>query len=295
MGRVRLILISLTALVIALGAAFVARGFATPRPAQTVIVQAPGPAPRPTVNVLTAKRDLQVGDRLDASNIGWRPWPADGLSPTLVTDGAAASTAPADLKGKASAAAGQAADAAKTLVGADAGRISTWFGAVVREGVVTGEPVTERKVVRAGASGVLAVTLQPGMRAMSLPLTAESGAGGFIQPGDHVDVVQIQKSPNGVQAATVMRNVRVLAIDQSTRADTKAPAQPGTQATIELSPTQAEDMILARAQGELTLVLRSYADAAGSAATGEITRTASEAPVVRVFRSGQESQVKVTR
>ena len=295
MGRVRLILISLTALVIALGAAFVARGFATPRGPKTVIVQA-APPPKPTVEVLTAKRDLQVGDRLDASNIGWQSWPADGLSPAYVTDGAAAASAPTDMKGKALAAAGGAAGLAKSAMGAgDPGRMGAYFGAVVRESIGAGEPVTDKKVVRAGASGVLAVTLQPGMRAMSLPMTADSGVGGFVLPGDHVDVVQIQKTPTGVQAATVMRNVRVLAIDQSTKADTKADAKVGTQATIELSPTQAEDMVLARAQGDLTLVLRSYADAAGATSTGEIRRTALEPPVVRVFRSGQESEVKVAR
>ena len=295
MGRVRLILISLTALVIALGAAFVARGFATPRQPKTVIVEA-GPPPKPTVNVLTAKHDLQVGDRLDASNIGWRAWPADGLSPAYVTDGSAAASAPVDMKGKALAAAGGAAGFAKSAIGAsDPGRMGAWFGAVVRESVGAGEPITDKKTVRAGASGVLAVTLQPGMRAMSLPLSAESGAGGFILPGDHVDVVQIQKTPTGVQAATVMRNVRVLAIDQSTRADAKATTQVGTQATVELSPIQAEDMVLARAQGELTLVLRSYADAAGATSTGQIRRTALETPVVRVFRSGQETEVKVAR
>lgn len=295
MGRVRLVLISLTALVIALGAAFVARGFATPRQPKTVVVQA-APAPKPTVNVLTAKHDLQVGDRLDASAIAWQAWPADGVSPAFVTDGAAAASAPVDMQGKAMAAAGGAAGLAKSAIGAaDPGRMAGWFGAVVRESIGAGEPVTERKVVRAGASGVLAVTLQPGMRAMSLPLSAESGAGGFILPGDHVDVVQIQKTPTGVQAATVMRNVRVLAIDQSTRAEAKAITQLGAQATVELSPIQAEDMVLARAQGELTLVLRSYADAAGATSTGDIRRTALETPVVRVFRSGQETQVKVAR
>lgn len=299
MGRVRLVLISLTALVIALGAAFVARGFATPRPARTVIVQA-APAAKPTVNVLTAKRDLQVGDRLDASSIGWQAWPADGVNPAYVTDGAGPAVQPADLKAQALAAAGGAAEAAKTVVGAsDPGRMSAWYGAVVREPVDAGEPVTSRKVVRAGAGGVMAVTLQPGMRAMSLPVSAESGAGGFILPGDHVDVVQVRKTNGvagtGVEASTVMRNVRVLAIDQTTKADGKSATQVGSQATIELSPAQAQDMVLARAQGELTLVLRSYADAAGGTSTGEISRTALETPVVRVFRSGQESEVKVAR
>ena len=294
MGRVRLILISLVALVVALGAAFVARGIAAPKAPKTVVVEA---APsKPTVQVLTAKRDLTVGERLDASNIEWKSWPEEGLSKAFITDGAGAATAPTETTQKVAAAAGDAAKTAAKVIGAsDPGRMAAWFGAVVREPVSAGEPIVERKVVRAGASGVLAVTLQPGMRAMSVPLSAENSAAGFILPGDHVDVVQIRKGVAGVDAGTVMRNVRVLAIDQNTRADPKEAAKVGSQATLELTPSQAEDMVLARAQGDLTLVLRSYADAAGPPRTGDIERLPGEDPVVRVFRDGVETQVKVAR
>ena len=286
MGRVRLILISLVALVVALGAAFVARGLASPR-APKVVVVAAAPPPRPTVQVLTARRDLVVGDRLDAAMIGWKAWPMEGLSSTLITDGA---PPPSDATGRALA----AAETAKSMMG-DTTRMSAWIGAVVREPIAAGEPITAHKVVRAGAGGVMAVTLQPGMRAMSVPLTADNGAGGFILPGDHVDVVQVRKLAAGADAATVMTNVRVLAIDQNTRSDVKAAAQIGASATVELSPRQAEDLVLARAQGELTLVLRSYADGAGPARTGDVQRLAQEQQVVRVFRNGEETQVKVSR
>ncbi len=295
MGRVRLILISLVALVVALGAAFLARGLAAPPKARPVIVQAAAP-PAPTVKVLVARRELFVGDRLDAESIGWRDWPRDAIADSYITDGAAAVTAPTDAQGKAAAAAGAAATAAARMVGAgDNGPIASWYGAVVREPLAANEPLMARKVVKAGAGGVLAVTLQPGMRAISLPVTKDSGAGGFILPGDHVDIVQIRRGPAGVESSTVMRNVRVLAVGSETRADPKAKTQEAANATVELSPVQAEDMVLARAQGELTLVLRSYADAAGSARTGEIERVQQEQPVVRVFRDGQQTDVKVTR
>ena len=294
MGRVRLILISLAALVVALGAAFVARGIASPRAPKTTVIVAAPPA-HPTVNVLVAKRDLQVGDRLDAAMMHWQPWPAETTNPAFVTDGAAAATA-SEGAAKAMAAAGGAAMAAKAAVTGDVGRMAAYVGAVVRQPIGAGEPITDKKIVRAGVSGVMAVTLQPGMRAMSIPLSAENAAGGFILPGDHVDVVQVQKPQNGsVQAYTVMRNIRVLAIDQASKALSGASTQLGSQATIELSPDQAQDMVLARAQGELTLVLRSYADAAGSASTGEMRRTVAETPTVRVFRTGQETEVKVSR
>ena len=293
MGRVRLILISLVALVVALGAAFVARGLASPKP-KTVIIAA-APTPRPTVRVLVTSRSLAVGDRLDDASLSWQVWPAEGLNAAFITDGGAPAAAPADAKDKVIAAAGDAAGAAKTAItGGGLGRKASFIGAVVREAMVAGEPVVDTKLVRAGAGGVLAVTLQPGMRAMSIPLSAENAAGGFILPGDHVDVVQVRRMPAGVDAATVMRNVRVLAIDQHTRADAKADTQVGSSATLELSPGQSEDMVLARAQGELTLVLRSYADASGDARTGDVNRLPENA-VVKVYRDGQVSEVKVTR
>ena len=98
-----------------------------------------------------------------------------------------------------------------------------------------------------------------------------------------------------MKSFTVMRNVRVMAIDQSNKADPRAMTQQGATATLELSPAQAEDVVLARAQGELTLVLRSYADAAGGTSTGDIQRSPADGSVVRVFRTGDESDVKVVR
>ncbi len=294
MGRVRLILISLVALVVAIGAAFVARGMASPPAPKTVIVEK-GPPPAPVVRVLVARRELAVGDRLDEAAMNWQSWPAAGINPAFVTDGGAPAVALTDAKAKLAAAAGDAASAAKSAIGAGSGRMAAYVGAVVRQPIALNEPITDDKLVRAGAGGVLAVTLQPGMRAMSVPLSTENAAGGFIMPGDHVDVVQVQRAAAGVDARTVMRNVRVLAIDQETRADGKVVAKSGSSATLELSPGQAEDMVLAKAQGDLTLVLRSYADAAGPAHTGEIHRLAEESPVVHVFRDGQATDVKVSR
>ena len=65
--------------------------------------------------------------------------------------------------------------------------MSNLIGAVVREPIASGEPMVERKVVKGGEGGYLAVVLQPGMRAIGVPVSVESGAGGFILPGDRVD------------------------------------------------------------------------------------------------------------
>jgi pilus assembly protein CpaB len=152
----------------------------------------------------------------------------------------------------------------------------------------------------------MAITLNPGMRAMSVPLTAESAAGGFILPGDHVDVVESRQLEGPAQgggkhviASTVMKNVKVLAIDQNLVAP-KGSSVVGATATLELNQQQAEVIVQAKAQGELTLVLRSYADAAGPAMTvaqntGKSDEGVMRASVVRVFKSGAASEVTVSQ
>jgi len=171
-----------------------------------------------------------------------------------------------------------------------------FLGAVVKDTVRKGEPVLPAKVVKAGQSGVMAVRLEPGMRAMAIPLSAESSAGGFVLPGDHVDVVQIRKVGTDVSSQTVMRNVRVLAIDQNTSGGSKG-SNIGATATVEVTPQQAENLVLAKAQGDLTLVLRSYADVGGPTVDGMLKKAEEilANPVVKVYRNATATEVKVAR
>ena len=142
------------------------------------------------------------------------------------------------------------------------------------------------------------------MRAMAIGVSVESAAGGFILPGDRVDVlvtVELQNNGNegGGQtrhaSSVVLQNVKVLAVDQSTRADDDQQAVVGATATLEVSPGDSEALALARAAGELSLVLRSYADTAGP--SGRVAATprarSTEAASVRIFRGGEPEVVSV--
>ena len=299
MGRSRILILAVAA-VSAVALAFIVRGLAAkPAPAAPVVVAA-APAAKPMAKVLVAKHDLTVGARLTPEDMQWQSWPADAVNPAFITDGSVAVPQPAANGAGAQAdalvkAASETADAAReTLLNEVDAPIAALSGSVVKEPIFANEPITDRKLVRSGQSGFMAVVLQPGMRAVAIGVSVESGAGGFILPGDRVDIIQSRSSGNGAGPTTdtVMTNVRVLAIDQATAAAADAKAVVGAVATLELTPSDAEYITLAKAQGDLTLALRSYADAGGPtgrSAKPQVTAAASSG--VRIWRNGQATTV----
>jgi pilus assembly protein CpaB len=301
MGPARVLILAV-ALTSAVGAAIVVRGMAQGQ-AQPAAATADAPVvvERPMTEVLIAKRDLPAGTTLVEADMGWQSWPQESINEAFITK--ATTFAAPEAAGRVAKVAAGAAEAAKNAVSGPAGPMAALIGAVVREPVLAGEPMTQRKVVRAGTAGILAISLEPGLRAMAVPLSAESAAGGFILPGDHVDVVQSRETdaPGALGgkrfiSGTILRNVKVLAIDQTTGSEEAAVV--GATATLQVSSKQAEALVLAKAQGVLTLVLRSYADAGGPAQTVATNDADADADagadstfnsaVVRVYRDGQE-------
>jgi pilus assembly protein CpaB len=292
------------ALAAAIGLALLARSIAAPRAAPVVAAVAAPQAP--VVRVLVARHDLAPGDRLTQADFNWVTWPADGLNPAFITNGAPATPtapqAPGSVKIE-TAAVNAASEKAQDLIGGGAAS-AKMVDAIVRDPMLTGEPIVESKVVHAGAGGVMAVSLDPGMRAMAVPVSAESAAGGFILPGDHVDVVQSRQMDTSGGAkkfasGAVLRNVKVMAVDQNATRGQKSASVVGATATLEVTPAQAELLALSKSQGELTLILRSYADIAGGTSAGSGPRLAEEVnhtpEVVKVFRNGAPSDVAVAR
>jgi pilus assembly protein CpaB len=284
MGAVRIAIIALAALA-AILLAFMVRGMVTPKKPVPVAAAVVAPPPKPMAQVLVAKRDLPVGARISATDLGWQAWPMDALNPTFVTDGAA----PAAPVEGAQKVAKQAAQATQDLVMAQ-GPMQAFDGAIVKEALTKGEPVTSRKVLRAGDSNYMAVVLLPGMRAMSIPINAETAAGGFILPGDRVDVLQSRAGPEGrgFITETLMRNLRVLAIDQKPEAEKDARAMVGAVAVLEVPAGDTPILARGKAQGEMQLVLRSYADLGGGAGAGAAQRGATG---MKLYRGGQVMEV----
>lgn len=192
----------------------------------------------PTVKVLVAKSDLVVGTQIGREDLHWQTWPQESVAPTYVVEGNKITDA------------GKSEEKRLT--------IEDFVGAVVRLPIAAGQPLTPGLVARAGDRGFLAAVLQPGMRAMSIGVSQVSGISGFILPGDRVDILWDVKASSKGQpfTQTLMRDIRVIAIDQRTQASGATPAK---TITLELSPVQAEALSLANNMGTLEFVLRSIA------------------------------------
>jgi pilus assembly protein CpaB len=194
------------------------------------------PPPQPaieTTEILVAARDISSGHILEPDAVRWQEWPKTAASGSFIVK----ETQP---------------DLEKAVA-----------GIVVRGALVEGQPVTEAYIVRAGKAGFLAATISPGMRAIAIPVAAESSAGGFILPNDHVDVLLTRKlggNANRAVTSTLLRDVRVLAIDQVSEQPKETQATVGKTATIELTPGQAEAVEAAHAKGNLSLALRPLGD-----------------------------------
>lgn len=287
MGAVRIAILAVAAAA-AIALAFIVRGMMSPDKPESTVAAAPmAPPAKPMARVLVAKKDLPVGYRIAAVDLGWQDWPVESLNPTFVTDGAKPKVeAPEGVKKVAN----QAAEAAQGLMSGDE-PMKAFDGAIVKEAILAGEPLTPRKVVRGGEGGYMAVVLSPGMRAVSIPVTSETGAGGFILPGDRVDILQSrsQEAGKGYLTEVLMQNVKVLAIDQRTSPDEDAKTIVGGVATVEVAAGDVEVLARGRAQGEMMLALRPYSDMGGPSRRGG----AGANQTVRIVRAGDVNEVAV--
>jgi pilus assembly protein CpaB len=300
MKPARIIVICIAA-VAAIGLALVVRAMGSPSGAPAAVAAAAPVETKPMAKVLVAARDLQPGARLTEGDLAWKDWPVADVNPAFITDGSVPiGEASSDAKARPEGAVATVSRTAANLAGG--GAKADYVGSVVRDPILAGEPIVARKIVRAGDSGYMAAYLEPGMRAMAIRVTVETAAGGFILPGDRVDVVLTRETNlsnlgategdrSKFTSSTVMRNIKVLAIDQSTHAGEDAQAVVGATATLEVRPSDAEALALAKSEGELSLVLRSYADTGGP--SGAVSSGRREVAAVRVYRGGAPEVVVV--
>jgi pilus assembly protein CpaB len=164
------------------------------------------------------------------------------------------------------------------------------------------QPILQSEVSGPRANGGISVVLAPGLRAISVRTNDVTGVGGFVLPGDRVDVLVAR--PTGGEAAlntlaqTIAQNVRVMGVDQMSQTDkpvvTKA-------VTLEVSPDQAQSITLAQTVGTISLSLRNETDDARPAATAttvsDLGGAPRHAPIARrtAAEPAPQGLVRVTR
>jgi pilus assembly protein CpaB len=206
--------------------------------------QAVQPQQIASVDVLVAKSDIEMGKSISADDVTWQAWPTNANTGNFIRK----SDHP--------------------------NAVSELAGSVARAPFIAGEPIREAKLVKVKGSGFMAAILPSGMRAVSIGVSPESAAAGFILPNDHVDVVLTKRDREAEKAAgievhtseTILADIRVLAIDQQLEEKNGQKVVVGKTATLELTPGQVEVVTLARQTGTLSLALRSITDA-GKATT----------------------------
>lgn len=192
--------------------------------------------------VLVATTALPIGTILNAESFKYQPWPKDLVENVYFLEGEA--------------------------------DISSLNGKVVRVSIPAGQPATKGSIVGPGERGFLAAALTPGMRAVTVSISATSGVAGFIFPGDRVDMILTHgigytgASEEGTPAdslkvaETILRNVRILAIDQRTNdlGGEESGPQTGSTVTFEVPPKFVEKIAVAQSLGQISLSLRPLAD-----------------------------------
>ncbi|MFK0687232.1 Flp pilus assembly protein CpaB [Mesorhizobium sp. IMUNJ 23033] len=262
----RLIILSV-AVAAAGGAGYVAKNMVATPPPQ-VIVDSPQAPAIALQDVLVLSGDVAMGTPLE-NNISWESWPSNGINANFITRAAEP-------------------DAVEKLK-----------GSVARVAMFTGEPLRRSKLIGEGQSFMSSI-LPSGMRAVATAISADTSAGGFILPNDFVDVIMTRRSDtgsggSGFTTETILKNIRVLAIDQTIQEDEEGKkTRVGQTATLELTPQQAEIITVAQQMADrLTLALRSITDSQEKN-LGEADYLVSgngRRGTVRLIKSGEVSEV----
>ena len=221
------------------------------------------------VSVLAIDADVSQGQRITEGMLTRIKWPAEALTANLI-----------NLNDQPDAE-------------------SQFINALARQNLAQGEALTHSKVIKAGDSGILAALLKPGMRAVTTRISVDTAAGGFIQPGDKVDIIlrenftlrnnnnnnALQNGNGGAErqslyiAQTLFENVKVLAIDQTfTTSPESGAAIPGSTATFELSQTDAELLQEAEGYGDIYLTLRGVTGSGFKGRSAAVTARQEAAP-----------------
>lgn len=206
----------------------------------------PAPVKEAKIEILLAAKDLKMGDQLKSGDVRWQTWPK-----TALFSGA--------------------------VVRKDEQSPSKLFEGRLARDVNKDEPFTKLLLIGEKKGNFVAASLEPGMRAVAIEVSAATMVGGFIGPGDYVDVILtynhrirtgddevaarlVSRNLDKLATETVAQNIRVLAVDQRATRSEEDKTKIGKTVTLALGLQDAERITLAQEMGVLTLSLRGIGD-----------------------------------
>ncbi|WP_269581558.1 Flp pilus assembly protein CpaB [Roseibium sp. Sym1] len=221
-------IVRLLVLLFAAGAGFMAFRLVMDKQVQPPAEPAPVVVSR---GVLVAVNDIPLGKKLEAADITWRDWPESTLTKGVITRSG------------------------------DPSAGKSYVGMIARGRIYAGEAIRAERLISTD-KGYMAAILPKGKRAIAVRVEQETSAGGFILPGDKVDVILTRKfSDNNMISDTILQNIRVLAIDTTTAGEQETKnLSPKRTATLELSLDQSEIIVQSQQVGSIALALRSAED-----------------------------------
>ena len=178
-----------------------------------------------TIGVLVAGRDITFGQAIEPQLITTIQWPRESVPPGIFTD-------PAQLL---------------PAEGVEPRR--------ARKAIAQGELILNTRVSDWGEKVTIVQTLAANHRAMAIKVDAETAVGGFVTPGDFVDVLLTQGRNEAMRTVTILQNVRVIGVDQDSNEGTDTPEIART-VTVEVTPDEGQRLALAQQAGTLSLTLR---------------------------------------
>ncbi|NHI01866.1 MULTISPECIES: Flp pilus assembly protein CpaB [Oceanimonas] len=127
---------------------------------------------------------------------------------------------------------------------------------VAKNNLYRGDVLRRERLAPVGEGSTLSVLLEPGMRAVTVRVNDVIGVAGFLLPGNRVDILFTE----GSMTRTVLKNLKVLAVDQTQHTDENRPKLVRA-VTLEVDPEQAERLVNASSNGRIQLALRNPNDA----------------------------------
>ncbi len=225
--RTSSIIVTLLGLAVAGGSAQIAREMLAAERAQATITD---PAAE-MVEVVVARGDIRFGQAIEREQLALQKWPRGSVPPGTFLS-------------------------VDEVLGPGAGEPRR-----AKRLIAKGELLRQDRVSAFGEKVTIVQSLNPDTRAMAIKVDAVSGVGGFVTPGDFVDVMLTRGRDSDLRTMTILQKVRVIGVDQVANEEVDKAIVART-VTVEVTPEQGQKLALAQRAGSLSLTLRSFDPAA---------------------------------